>query len=104
MPHTEQESIPLSALLCPRPCQADPSRPTRSQWAHAKSTDPAVAFEDFVYSSIGKAEPSPESDVAGARRVAEPDQALFETYGRWIGEWEKLEQEVERRCAGGAQA
>lgn len=40
-----------------------------------------------------------ESDVAGARLVAEPDQVLFEAYGRWLDEWERMEGEVERRCA-----
>lgn len=71
---------------------------TPLQWAHAKSTEPTTSYEDFVYSSILRADLKQESDVAGARKVAEPDMAAYEAYGAWYPEWDRLEQEVEKRC------
>lgn len=68
------------------------------QWAHAKSIEPTTGYEDFVYSSILRADLKQESDVAGARQVAEPNAAAYEAYGDWYAKWDRLEQEVEKQC------
>ena len=72
--------------------------PSLSQWSYKKLTSPDMDFDDLVnQAKTGSLHGS--STDQGMKLVAEPDHSRFEAYGKVLGDWEKMEEEVIRVCA-----